>query len=80
MVYRCLFEEGCIVWISRERNRKNTHSCRILYKTLYKHANITTRKQEQRAPAKIEKYLLHYIEQDYITRFTLEQDGITVYW
>lgn len=75
-----LIQDYLLERISRERNRKNTHSCRILYKTLYKHANITTRKQEQRAPAKIEKYLLHYIEQDYITRFTLEQDGITVYW
>ena len=65
--------------ISRKKRGKR-HSCRILFKTLYKHANITTPKQQQRAPAKIEKYLNHYKQQEFITRYTMEKDGITVHW
>ena len=65
--------------ISRKKRGKS-HSCRILFNTLYKHANITTPKQQQRAPAKIEKYLNHYKQQEFITRYTMEKDGITVHW
>lgn len=65
--------------ISRGKNGR-AKSCRILFKTLYDHTGITTKKQEQRAPTKVEKYLQHYQQQGFITRFTLEKDGITVYW
>lgn len=65
--------------ISKAKNGK-AHSCRILFKTLYTKAGITTKKQEQRAPAKIEKYLSHYQQQKFITRYTMEKDGMTVYW
>ena len=65
--------------ISKAKNGKSK-SCRILLKTLYSKAGITTKKQEQRAPAKIRKYLEHYQAQDFIDRFTMEPDGITVHW
>ena len=65
--------------ISKARNGKSK-SCRILLKTLYSKTGITTKKQEQRAPAKIEKYLKHYQNQEFIDRFTMEPDGITVHW
>ena len=74
-----LIDDYLIERISKAKNGK-AHSCRILYKTLYEHANITTKKQEQRAPDKINKYLTHYQKESFIKRFTTQKDGITVYW
>lgn len=74
-----LIDDYLIERISKAKNGKG-HSCRILYKTLYDHANITTKKQEQRAPNKINKYLTHYQNQSFIKRYTTQKDGITVYW
>lgn len=65
--------------ISKARNGKGK-SCRILLKTLYSKTGITTKKQAQRAPDKIRKYLEHYQAQNFISRFSIEPDGITVYW
>ena len=65
--------------ISKVKNGKG-NTGRILYKTLYERARITTTKQKQRAPEKIEKYLTYYQEQGFIKRFTMEKDGITVYF
>ena len=58
----------------------NKRSCRILFKTLYDHTGITTKKQAQRAPDKIKRYLTHYQKEGFITKFTTEKDGITVHW
>ena len=69
--------------ISKAKNGKHKHkrhSHRILLKTLYENAGITTKKQIQRAPEKIEKYLKHYQQQKFISRYTLQNDGITIYW
>lgn len=65
--------------ISKAKNGKG-HSCRILFKTLYERAGITSKKQAQRAPAKVEKYLTHYQREGFIKRFTMEKDGVTIYW
>ena len=65
--------------ISKAKNGKG-RNCRILFKTLYERAGITTKKQEQRAPNKIKKYLTHYQNNGFITRFTMEKDGITIHW
>ena len=65
--------------ISKAKNGKGKN-CRILLKTLYDHADITTKKQKQRAPEKIEIYLNHYQQRGFITRFTMAKDGITIYW
>lgn len=80
-------EDYLIERISREKNRRGAHSCRILFKTLYAHAGIpdkpktnTEKQQKKRAPEKIKKYLTYYQKQEFITRFTTETDGITVYW
>lgn len=72
-------EDYLIERISRAQNRKG-ESCRILFETLYKHANIMTKKQKQRAPAKIEKYLQYYRQQGFISAYTIATDGITLYW
>lgn len=72
-------EDYLLERISRAQNGKGK-SCRILFETLYKHTNITTKKQKQRAPAKIEKYLQYYKQQEFLTDYTIETDGITLYW
>ena len=80
-------EDYLIERISREKNRRGAHSCRILFKTLYAHTGIpdkpktnTEKSAKKRAPDKIKKYLTYYQKQQFITRFTTEPDGITVYW
>lgn len=72
--------------ISRAKNGKS-RSCRILYKTLYEHAGIadkpktnTERQQKKRAPEKIKKYLDHYQKTGFISRYTVEKDGLTIHW
>ena len=65
--------------ISKAKNGKGNKS-RILFKTLYEHAGITTPKQKQRAPEKVEKYLNHYQQQGFIKRYTTQADGVTVFW
>lgn len=72
--------------ISKAKNGK-ARSCRILLKTLYDHAGIpdkpktnTEKQQKKRAPEKIKRYLTHYQGQGFITRFTMEKDGMTVHW
>ena len=80
-------EDYLIERISREKNRKGGHSCRILFKTLYAHAGIAEKpktsaekQQKKRAPEKIKKYLTYYQQQGFISRFTTETDGITIHW
>ena len=72
--------------ISKAKNGKG-RSCRILFRTLYERTGIpdkpktnTEKQRKKRAPEKIKKYLTYYQEQEFITRFTTEPDGITVFW
>lgn len=72
--------------ISKAKNGKG-RSCRILFRTLYERTGIpdkpktnTEKQRKKRAPEKIKKYLIYYQEQEFITRFTTEPDGITVFW
>lgn len=66
--------------ICKAQRNKKTGSAKILYATVYSHAGITTKKQKQRAPEKIERYLEHYKKCGKITRYVMGEDGITVYW
>ena len=66
--------------ICKAQNRKNAHSEKILYATLYTHAGITTKKQKQRAPEKIKTYLDHYKSCGKIKHYTMAADGVTVYF
>lgn len=66
--------------ICKAQRNKKTGSAKILYATLYSHAGITTKKQKQRAPEKIERYLEHYKKCGKISRYIMGDDGITVYW
>ena len=74
-----LIQDYLLERISKARNGKSKN-CRILFKTLFAHAGIATKKQQQRAPSKLEKYLKHYLQEGFIKRYQIEKDGITVYW
>lgn len=73
-----LIEDYLIERISRARVRK--HPRRILYKTLYEKTRATTPKQRQRMPDKVRRYLDHYQKCGLIARFTMEKDGVTVFF
>lgn len=72
-------EDYLLTRILREKHGNDT-KCKILYKTLYERAGITTKMQKNRAPEKIEKYLKFYIDKSFLTRYSMGKDGITVYW
>ena len=81
-----LIDDYLIERIGKAKNGKS-HSCRILFDTLYKRTGIpdkpktnTEKSARRRAPDKIKKYLTHYQKEGFITRFTMEKDGITVHW
>lgn len=63
--------------ISKEK-RKGVKSCRLLYETIYKRANITQKMQRKRAPEKIRKYLGYYKQQGFIKDYSEQPDGITI--
>lgn len=65
--------------ISKAKNGKNNYF-RILFKTLYERADIKTKKQKQRAPKKIETYLTHYQQKGFFKKYTMQTDGITIYF
>jgi hypothetical protein len=74
-----LIDDYLIERISKAKKGKGS-SCKILFKTLYERTNITTKKQKQRAPEKIIKYLNYYQQQEFIKRYTMQPDGIIVYF
>ena len=73
--------------IKREKD-KGVKSCRILYTTLFKRTGIDTtgdrgRKQRQRTPDKVKKFLDYYMTEDagkFIRKYTEQSDGITIYF
>lgn len=66
--------------IGRAKRGGNGHKCRILYKTLFERTGTTQKKQKQRAPGKIKRYLDYYKEQGYINSYSEQPDGITVFF
>lgn len=71
--------------ISQARNRKSKRF-RMLYKTIFEKAGITTKKQKERAPAKIFTYLDYYKTcetfggEPFIRNYTKQNDGVTIYF
>lgn len=73
--------------IDRIAKAKNgTGQPRILYKTVYEHIGLasetpTNQKNiKKRTPNKIKKYLDHYKKCGWISRYTTDKDGVTVYF
>lgn len=73
-----MIDDYLIERIARSKNNKSSQ--KILYKTLYKKVGITTSKQKQRTPEKIERYLEHYKKCGSIERYTMEETGLTIYF
>lgn len=74
-----MIQDYLIERISHEKNKK-TKTCRILFSTLFEKTQITTKKQRQRAPEKIETYLTHFQKKGLIKKYTMQTDGITIFW
>lgn len=73
-----LIDDYLIERISRAK--KGRQPRRILYKTLYEKARAVTAKQRQRIPEKVRRYLDHYQQCGMISHYTMEKDGVTVYF
>ena len=58
------------------RAKRSGQSCKILYETLYEHAQITTKMQRTRAPEKIKTYLEHYKACGMIAGYKMLKDSI----
>ena len=72
-----LIDDYLIERIYKEKRTKK-NSCTILLDTLYNYAKITTPKQRERAPEKIEKYLKYYKEAGLIKSYKLREDKILI--
>ena len=64
--------------IGRIAHIKKGNSNKILLSTLYERAGITTSKQKQRAPEKIQKLLEHYKKVAYIKAYKEDAENITI--
>ena len=73
-------EDYLIERISKIKRSSGKTSNKILFDTIYKQAGITEKKQKQRAPKKIEKLLEHYKNCSFIKGYSIESDGIKIYY
>ena len=64
--------------MKRNAANKKKFSRKLMLETVYRECKITTTKQKQRAPEKIERYLQHYKMQDFIKGYTITADSITI--
>lgn len=70
-------EDYLIDRISKGKNKKSNMSKKILIDTLCKNINITDKKQKQRLPEKLKRYLEHYKKCGFIKNYHLSKDSIT---
>ena len=61
-----------------ERISRSKGTCKILLATLYEKAGITTKKQKQRGPEKIEKYLQTYMKEGTITGYKIGKEEVII--
>ena len=69
-------DDYLIEQISRIKHKNR--SPRVLYDTICKECKITTKKQRQRLPEKVARYLAHYKSCSWIKEFTEQKDGVTI--
>ena len=70
-------EDYLLERISKMKNDR-THPRKILYSKLFENCNITEKKQKQRTPKKVEKYLEYYKKENEIKGYQPEKDGVTI--
>lgn len=73
-----LIDDYLIERISKAKNGKGHH--KILYKTIYEKAGITSKKQKERTPDKVKRYLEHYQKCGMISKYNIGKDGVSVYF
>ncbi|MBQ9002381.1 MAG: hypothetical protein IJ087_11055, partial [Eggerthellaceae bacterium] len=66
--------------IARIKKDGSKTSNKILFATIYKNTGIKTKKQKQRAPEKIERLLDHYKDCGFITGYSIEHDGVKIFY
>lgn len=71
-------EDYLIERIGHMKNPKSNAPCKMLFSTIYERCGITTTKQKQRTPEKIQRYLDHYKKSGWITGYTTDKDSITI--
>lgn len=64
--------------IGHMKNPKSKTPRKMLYATIFDKCGITEKKQKQRAPEKIKKYLTYYKKCGYIRGYKEEADGIKI--
>lgn len=73
-----LIDDYLLERISHMKNGKQSN--RILLKTLYEKADIKTKNQKSRAPEKIRRYLDYYMQCGFFKEYSMQPDGITIYF
>lgn len=78
-----LLEDYLLERIGRMKSPKGNAPRKILFATIYEHCHITgkterDRKERQRTPEKMRKYLDHYKKCGWITGYKMEKDGVTI--
>lgn len=63
-----------------EKARALEKGTRILLKTVYENAKITTAKQRERAPQKIIRLLDHYKKEHFFEDYSIDEVAITIYF
>ena len=78
-------EDYLLERIGHMKNPKSKTPRKMLYSTIFERCGITTKKQKQRAPEKIRRYLDHYKKtldpktgEPWIAGYTEEPDGVTI--
>ncbi len=72
-----MIDDYLIEQIAHMKNSKK-FSRKMLFATIFEHCKITTKKQRQRAPEIIGRFLDHYKSCDFIRDYTREEDGIRI--
>lgn len=66
--------------IARIKHNNDHGKGKLLYKTIYDHVNAGDRKQRQRLPGTVERYLSHYQACGFISGYKTEKDGVTIFY
>lgn len=73
-----LLEDYLLERIGRMKSPNSKAPRKILFATLYDRCGIVSAKQRKRAPEKIERYLKHYKESEWITDYEMKPDSVTI--
>lgn len=77
-------EDYLLERIGHMKSKKFKAKRKMLFTTIYKRCNITgktekDRKERQRTPGKIRKYLDHYVKCGWIKGYTMDKDSVTIH-